>query len=331
MLDTAWRPNLSGSPERAQRGYASRVRTALILLAAMLAPACVHAAEPARIALTFDDGPKTKPTPLMSAADLNRALLHHLTKAGAPAALFVTLHNGADTPEGRAFLESWGAAGHRIGNHTVTHPDLDAEAITLAAYEQEILDCDRVISAVPGFRPWFRFTFLREGNTPEKRDGMRAFLKAKGWRNAYVTLDTSDWRLDQRLATVLAKNPSADLAPIREAYLSHLRQRAAAYRDLSRRLFDRDIPQVMLLHYNLLNALFLGDVIEALRRDGFSFVDPEQAYADPVYRLEPDRPAPGQSLLLSVARSRGWKLVPEYERLMDDGDFEIAALEKQGY
>jgi hypothetical protein len=160
---------------------------------------------------------------------------------------------------------------------------------------------------------------------------MRAFLKAKGWRNAYVTLDTSDWRLDERLLKVLSKTPEADLSPIRDAYVAHVIQRAAAYRELSRRLLDRDIPQVMLLHHNLLNALFLGDVIEALRREGFTLVDPDVAYQDPVYQLEPDRPAPGQSLLLSLARSRGWKLMPEFERLMDDGDFEIAALEKLGY
>lgn len=314
--------------------------SAFATLAAILALGWAQGAEPGgasvptstvKVALTFDDGPKTKSTPLMSPRDRNQALLGHLAKTGAPAALFVTLHNGADTAEGRVLLEAWGAAGHRIGNHTVTHPDLDAETITLAAYEKELLDCDKVIAAVPGYRPWFRFPFLREGNTPAKRDGMRAFLKARGWRIAYVTLDTSDWRLDERLAQVLARNPAADLSPIREAYLSHVKQRAAAYRDLSRRLLERDIPQVMLLHHNLLNALFLGDVIETLRREGFTFVDPETAYQDPVYRLEPDRPAPGQSLLLSLARSRGWKLVPEFERLMDDGDFEITALERLGY
>jgi peptidoglycan-N-acetylglucosamine deacetylase len=313
---------------------------AIAPLAVILALGLSHGAGPAgapapaaavQVALTFDDGPKTKSTPLMSPRERNQALLGHLAKTGVPAALFVTLHNGADTPEGRALLEAWGAAGHRIGNHTVTHPDLDAETTPLAAYEQEILDCRKVIAAVSGYRPWFRFPFLREGNTPAKRDGMRAFLKANGLRNAHVTLDTSDWRLDERLRKVLASNPAADLSPIREAYLSHVRQRAEAYRDLSRRLLDRDIPQVMLLHHNLLNSLFLGDVIETLRRGGFTFVDPEKAYQDPVYRLEPDRPAPGQSLLLSLARSRGWKLLPEFERLVDDGDFEIAALEKAGY
>ena len=284
-----------------------------------------------QVALTFDDGPRTKPTALLTPAARNQALLDHLAKAGVPGALFVTLGNGADTAEGLALLRAWGAAGHRIGNHTVTHPDLNAAGVTLAAYQAELEACDKVIATVPGYRPWFRFTFLREGNTPEKRDGMRAFLKAKGWRNAYVTLDTSDWRLDEKLGEVLSRNPKADLTPIRDAYVAHVKQRAEAYRDLSRKLLDREIPQVMLMHHNLLNALFLGDVMAMLRREGWAFVDPEKAFEDPVYQLHPERPRPGQSLLLSLARSRGWKDLPAFERLVDDGDFEIAALEKQGY
>ena len=283
------------------------------------------------LALTFDDGPKLAATPLMSPAERNQALLKQLSDANAHATLFVTLGNGADRPEGLALLKAWGSAGHTIGNHTVTHPDLNAASVSLADYEREILRCDEVIRGLPGYRGWFRFTFLREGNTPEKRDGMRAFLIARGWLNAYVSLDTSDWRLDQKLVAVLRDHATADLAPIRDAYVAHVKQRATAYRELSRRLFHRDIPHVMLMHHNLLNALFLGDVLKMLKAEGWAFIDAETAYRDKVYRSQPDRPAPGQSLLLSLARSRGWALSPEFDRLMDDGDFEIAALEKQGY
>ncbi len=279
-----------------------------------------------QVALTFDDGPKTHATPLLSPQERNQALLKHLQKAGVPGALFVTLHNGADTPEGLALLQAWGKAGHRIGNHTVTHPDLNAAATTLEAYQKELVACDQVIATIPGYRPWFRFTFLREGNTPEKRDGMRTFLKDKGWRNAYVSLDTSDWALDERLEKVLEKNSKADITPIKEAYLSHLKQRAAAYRDLSKRLLGREIPQVMVMHHNLLNALFLGDAIEMLKKEAWTFVDPQDAFKDPAYPLQPERPAPGQRLLLSLARSKGWKLMPEFNGLMDDGDLELDAL-----
>ena len=69
------------------------------------------------------------------------------------------------------------------------------------------------------------------------------------------------------MVLILTKHPDADLTPFRSTYLAHLRQRAETYRDLSRRLFGRDIPQVMLLHHNLINALFLDDAIQQLNPD----------------------------------------------------------------
>lgn len=282
------------------------------------------------VAFTFDDGPRLAETPRLSPAARNLAMLAALARHKASAALFVTLGNGADRPEGLALARAWGEAGHTIGNHTVTHLDLNAEKTTLAAYQAEILACDAVIRTLPGYRPWFRFTFLREGNTPEKRDGMRTFLGTQGYRNAYVTLDTSDWRFDQRLKEVLAKDSKADLAPIRRVYLAHLRQRAEAYRNLSLRLFGRDIPQVLLLHHNLLNALFLGDALSLFESMGWKIIAPEQAFADPVYAFQPERQVPGQSLLISIARSLGVKPA-EYERILDDADHEIAELDRMGF
>ena len=282
------------------------------------------------IAFTFDDGPQLKETPAMSPAARNQALLGALSRHGVQATLFVTLANGANKPEGLALARAWGDAGHTLGNHTVTHPNLHDAAVTLEQYQRELLDCDAVIAALPGYRKWFRFPYLREGNTPEKRDGMRAFLQAQGYRNAAVSLDTSDWRLDDKLRAVLARNPRADLRPIKAAYLAHVWQRAQAYRRLAHALLGRDIPQVMLLHHNLINALWLDDVIELFESKGWTLTTPDQAFTDPVYAVPPEQLVSGQSVLLSVARSLGMDKFRGWERLVDDGDFEIAALKAQG-
>jgi peptidoglycan-N-acetylglucosamine deacetylase len=282
------------------------------------------------VAFTFDDGPQLKETPALSPAARNQALLDTLARHGVQATLFVTLGNGADKPEGLALARAWGDAGHTLGNHTVTHPSLHDAAVTLEHYQRELLDCDAVIATLPGYRKWFRFTYLREGNTPEKRDGMRSFLKAQGYRNAAVTLDTSDWRLDDTLRAVLAKNPRADLRPIKAAYLGHIWQRAQAYRRLAHVVQGRDIPLVILLHHNLINALWLDDVLDMFQSKGWTFITPDQAFADAVYAQPPEHLVAGQSLLLSMARSLGLNKVRGWERLVDDGDFEIAALKAQG-
>lgn len=306
--------------------------TFVLLWFAFCAPLTGHAQT---VAFTFDDGPRLNDTPRLSPAQRNQAMLDALAKHNVSAALFVTVNFGANRPEGLAMARAWGEAGHVVANHTMSHLDLNHKDVTLEQYQQEVLDCDAVIRTLPGYRKWFRFTYLREGNTPEKRDGMRAFLRAQGYRNGYVSLDTSDWRLDQKLVEVLRKDPKADVSAIKRVYLAHIWQRAEAYRDLSQRLQGRDIPQVLLLHHNLINALWLDDVIAMFKQKGWSITTPEKAFADPIYQLQPDRAAPGQSLLLSMARSLGlWSRTGEkfagWERLHDDGEYEIEALKAAG-
>jgi len=302
------------------------VASAILVTGLVMQPS-VHAQS---VALTFDDGPNLNPTPLMSPEQRNQALLNALAKHHVQAALFVTANNGANREAGYALAKAWGTAGHAIGNHTMSHPDLHSQHISLLQYQQEILDCDAIIRTLPGYQKWFRFTYLREGNTPEKRDGMRQFLQQQAYRNAYVSLDTSDWRLDQKLKEVLSANPAADLSPLKAAYLAHLRQRALAYRELSQKLQGRDIPQVMLLHHNLINALWLDDALQQFEQMGWTFTTPQQAFQDSVYQLQPERAAPGQSLLLSIGRSLGLGKFPGGERLVDDGDAEIESLKRQG-
>ena len=246
----------------------------------------------------MDDGPNVESTPRMTAIERNQAILNALAKHRVQAALFVTSGYGANTPQGLPLLQAWSKAGHAIGNHTVTHPDL--EKVSLAEYQRQVLECDRLISSQPGYQKWLRFTYLREGNTPEKIEGMRKFLQEHGYRNAYVSADTSDWRLNEKLVEVLKKNPNADVSAIRSAYLAHIKQRLLAYRELSQQLQGRDIAQVLLMHHNLINALWLDDVLGEIEGMGWKIISPAEAFADPVYKLDPVRKVAGQSLLLSL-------------------------------
>jgi peptidoglycan/xylan/chitin deacetylase (PgdA/CDA1 family) len=307
------------------------MRTLSTMLGALLIALCAGTAGAQSVAFTFDDGPQLAQTALLTPQQRNAALLDTLARHHVQAALFVTAGNGANRPEGYALAKAWGQAGHAVGNHTMTHPDLHSAALSVEQYQQEILDCDAIIRTLPGYQKWFRYTFLREGNTPQKRDGMRDFLRQQGYRNAYVSLDTSDWRFDDKLNEVLKKNPKADIEPIRQLYLAHVRQRALAYRDLSQQLQGRDIAQVILLHHNLVNALWLNDVINQFKAMGWTIVTPAAAFADPVYALAPERAAPGQSLLLSMGRSLGLGKFPGGERLVDDGDVEMALLKSRGF
>jgi peptidoglycan-N-acetylglucosamine deacetylase len=263
-----------------------------------------------KLAITLDDGPMLQTTPLMTAEARNDAILRHLHKRHTQALFFVTLENGADRPDGLTLLKRLSDAGQLIANHTDTHPDFNAEGTTLNAFEEEILRCDEVIRTFPGYRKLFRFPFLKEGASDAKRDGIRDFLKQHEYRIGYVSIDTSDWLLDQKLTEALVEEPRLDLRPWRELYLDHLWNHAMAYERLARRVYGREVIHTLLLHHRLLNALFLGDVIDMFRSRGWRIVNPDVAFADPAYQVAPMIPVVDGSVLETTASALGIPSMP---------------------
>jgi len=76
------------------------------------------------IALTFDDGPDMADKIGLTAAERNTAILRQLADAHLKSILFVTRTD--DDPKRNGLIREWGVQGHAIGNHTATHPSLDA-------------------------------------------------------------------------------------------------------------------------------------------------------------------------------------------------------------
>jgi peptidoglycan/xylan/chitin deacetylase (PgdA/CDA1 family) len=255
------------------------------------------------IAFTFDDGPVMADNVAMTAAQRNAAILAQLAEAHLKSILFVA-HTDSDAQR-NALIRDWGKAGHGVANHTVTHPNFNSAKISLESFEQDALDCDAAIRSMPGYTKRFRFPYLKEGDTREKRDGFRLFLKSIGYRPAPVSIDTSDWYYSARLRDRLRENPALDRTPYRDAYLRHLYERAVYYDGLSKTVLGRSILHVTLMHHNLINALFVGDAIRMFRDKGWQVIDATTAFEDPAYAMEPDILPAGESLLWAMAKQQG--------------------------
>lgn len=258
-----------------------------------------------KVALSLDDAPFLRPTPLMAAPAQHQAMLATLKARKVQAILFTNGVNGGDSPEGRGILRAWGEAGHLLANHSYSHWDLNRDEVTLDAYEADVLRGEALIRDLPGFTKRYRFPFLRAGNTAAKRDGFYAFLKARGDAIGHVSIDTADWLFDERLRKRLEKEPSADLAPYRDLYLKHLWACARFYDAWSRAVFGREIPHVILLHSRLLNGLFLGDVLDFFRAKGWTWIGPGEAFKDPAYTLMPKNLPGGEALADALSAERG--------------------------
>lgn len=268
-------------------------RLALLLAASVLATA-------QSLLLTFDDGPGRQRTPRLNPDERNQAILDALRAEKAPAVIFAIGRDGGESPEGQRALQAWGEAGHRIANHTFDHLNLDK--VSAAAFLSDIQRCDGWIKGTPGYAPWLRFPYLKEGADPGKRDAVRAGLKAMGYRSLPVTIATFDWFYDERLRERLRHNPTADLSDLRSAYLEHVLECCDQAKALAAQVLHREPVHVILLHHTLLNALYLGDLLRALKVNGWRFVSPEAVWADPLYAMAPKLPNGGADLLWALAQ-----------------------------
>jgi peptidoglycan/xylan/chitin deacetylase (PgdA/CDA1 family) len=262
-----------------------------------------------------------------TAAERNRAILDVLNANGRKAALFVVGRN-ADDNDGKTLLRSWDDAGHIIGNHTYSHRSLNSE-ITVAQYEEDIQHAESILKDFKQFRKIFRYPVLKEGNTAAKRDGVRAFLKSHGYRIGHVTIDNSDWIIDQRLTARLQKDPNADVKPYRDFYLEHVWDRAQYYDSLARKVTGRPVKHTILTHFSLLNGLFLGDLIEMFKSKGWQLIDAEEAFTDPIFRAEPNTLPAGESIVWALAKEKG-TIAKSLRYPAEDGEYETARMNKLG-
>lgn len=278
-------------------------------------------------AITMDDFHWTNAVKL-TATERNEAILGTLRANTNKAALFVIGRN-IDSAEGKELLAPWDKAGHMIGNHTYSHREYSAPETDVAAYQEDVLRAEALLKEFPRFRKFFRFPMLKEGETVEKRDAMRTFLAQHGYRNGHVTIDNSDWAIDQRLTARIRKDPAADLKPYRDFYLEHVWARAQYYDALARRVVGRPISHTVLIHFNLLNGLFLGDLIEMFKRKGWQLIDADEAFTDRVFASNPKVVPAGESIVWSLAKEKR-KIAKSLRYPAEDAVYEKARMDKLG-
>lgn len=280
-----------------------------------------------KISFTFDDG-QINDIGEYKLKIWNQLLLDNLKKHNLKAILFSSGANKS-SEKGKYVLTSWNNAGHLIANHTFTHANFNSKHSSLESFEFELTQNDAIIKKYSNYYPYFRFPYLKEGDTKEKVDGFRPFMKQKGYKNGHVSIDASDWYIDSRLVTRLKENPKSDISGFRDYYKNHLLNRALFYDSLAYQLTNRRINHVILLHHNLAAALFLDDLIKHFENNGWEVIDADKAYKDPIYNEIPNNIPAGESLIWALAKQSG-KFGKVLRYPAEDGDYEKPFMDKLG-
>ena len=296
-------------------------------LAARL-PSIASADPVPQIAITMDD-PNLEPTPRFSPEERNARILAALRNhRDLRAALFVC-GKRVDHDAGKRLLQGWNDAGHSLGNHTYSHSFYHSAKIGFTDYRDDTLKCEALIKDFPQFKRLFRFPFLKEGDTVEKRDRMRSFLNERGYRMGYVTVDASDWYVDQRLNERLKRDPSAPVVPYRDFYLRHIWERATFYNGLARQVLRRQVRHTLLIHHSLLNALFLPDLLRMFESRGWRWIHADESFQDPLFAARPNILPAGESIVWALAKETG-----RFDKMLrypgEDGEYEKAAMDTLG-
>jgi len=294
---------------------------AALAVAALLLPAWLRAQT---LSFSFDDGldPRTQ----ARASEWNGQLLAALAADNVKAMLFPA-GKVVGSAEGMKLVTDWSARGHAIGNHTYSHQSLGSKKMSLENFTADVMLADEMFRSLPGWVPRLRFPYLKEGDTPAKRDGMRDWMAAKGYEPAPVSIETSDWYYDERFLKWRSTHPDDDPALFRKVYLAHLLARANYYEHLSRELLGRSPMHVMLLHTNGINAAFLPAVIAMFKAQGWKIVSPAEAFRDPLYAEKPSTLPAGESIVWSLAK-QAQRLGLRYPA--EDGVYEQPTLDALG-
>lgn len=267
-----------------------------------------------RVAVTMDDF--SLPDDPALALSRDARIRSHLP---VQAAAFVT-GQYEENPAFDDVLEAWAADGHIVANHSYSHMWSNREDTDVVW--DDIMRNHRLLRDRPGFQPYFRFPFLAEGRDRAQQLDYHARLAQAGYTPAPVTIDTYDWNVTRRL-----ERDGADHRRIRDYWIESVLTRANYDQAIAEAVGHPHLPHLMLVHHNALNALFLGDLLDAMRFEGWTVVAAQTALDHPAYAGVPPDGYPGGPRSSRWRQAEGLEeAIPFPEALRDYGTPRMDAL-----
>ncbi len=245
-----------------------------------------------KIAVTIDDLPVVSTrSDLKNRQTITKKLLEHIRNARIPAIGFVNenkLYNVDKRDEDQiGLLRMWIDAGLELGNHTFSHRSLNQ--ISLAEYQADLLHGETITKELLQARGkkirYFRHPYLQTGRTMDVKSQFAAFLSYRGYKIAPITFDNADYIFARAYDNAFDKKDAKLMKRVGDAYVPYMEAKLDYWERQSRKLFDREISQTMLIHANFINSDHLDDLAEMLRKRGYRFVSLEEALKDDAYRL----------------------------------------------
>ncbi|HMQ10528.1 MAG TPA: polysaccharide deacetylase family protein [Oligoflexia bacterium] len=272
-----------------------------------------------QISLSFDDAPRGDGY-YYTGKERSRALVKSLKKADVPQVIFYANPKHAVVKHNLKRLKYYKKSGHLIGNHTWQH--LSANQQTVDEFIKEVERADVFLKKHNLLSPYFRFPYLRRGDTLDKVREIREGLISMGYEDGYVTIDNYDWYMEALFQKALKQKRDINMENMKKFYVEILMKSIRFYDALAVEILGRSPKHVLLLHENDLAALFIGDLVEQLRKESWEIIEPIKSYDDQDLKIYPDVLYHGQGRVASIAKLKKYKgpinSGYEDEKILDD-------------
>jgi peptidoglycan-N-acetylglucosamine deacetylase len=262
-----------------------------LALCTLSAPSAV--AQDRQIAITIDDLPAGAARTMSAGAItlMTAKIVAVLQQEKVPAVGFVNerklYYNRGEVDERIKALNMWLDAGFELGNHTYAHTSLNK--VGLKDFEDSVIQGETITRLLLAQHNkqlrYFRHPFLDTGRDLQTRREAEAFLVARGYRIAPVTMDAWDWNFAGVYDDAKARGDATLEQEVVGQYLSYHAAVFDYFEQLSKSLLGYEPKQILLLHANNLEADHLGELLQMLRKRGYHFITLEDALSDGAYGL----------------------------------------------
>lgn len=193
-------------------------------------------------------------------------IMESLTTYDVPATGFIIAKevNAKNWP----MLEKFRDAGFGLGNHTMTHANLNR--MSAKSYIDEIEAADKLLAPVLTKPKYFRYPYLAMAKGA-KKDEVVNYLAANHYQIAPITIDSKDFMFNQILLSVPENERRIFLNVLKPCYIDFIWEQTLKAEAMAKG-HKQDQAQILLIHANLINAYVLPDIIELYRQNGYEFV-----------------------------------------------------------
>ena len=276
------------------------------------APQTTAPLPPRKVAVTFDDLPAADAAHMTGVQidDMTAKILAQLKEQHIPAVGFVNevkLYKWGEVDQRIKALQMWLDEGFELGNHTYSHVSLNK--VGLQAWEENVIEGEPMLKLLLAQHHmtlrYFRHPYLDAGLDLQTRRESEAFLSSRGYTVAPVTLDAWDWNFAPVYVDAKKRGDKEMENRVVAAYLSYAGAMFDYDEKFSKQIIGYEPTQVLLVHANELEADHFTDLVNLMRKRGYSFITLDDALQDSAYNLPDNYVGEGTGWLDQWAISEG--------------------------